>query len=125
VKQESPLSFRIEPELHERLEECSKRLRIKKYTLALLALEAAVEAVEKNDYRIALPIQFKVTHTVAPKPPELPVSYSRRESAPPTVLNEANSPAKKEGTAESVLDSLAEDIAKRGKRSGGSQKPRQ
>lgn len=36
-----------------------------------------------------------------------------------------NSPAKKEGTAESVLDSLAEDIAKRGKRSGGSQKTRQ
>lgn len=98
VKQESPVTFRIEPELHQRLEECSKRLRIKKYTLALLALEAAIDAVEKNDYHIALPIQFEVTHLVTKKEstdrvPEkpLPIKYPphreeimRTEDKPPS-----------------------------------------
>jgi predicted DNA-binding protein len=119
-----PMSLRLSPELITRLEECAESLRMKKHTLAQEAIEAAVDAIEKNGYRLVVPIEFEVSH-VPTKKPEQPVSYSRRESEPPTVLNEPNSPATKEGTAESVLDSLTKDIGKRGKRSGGSQKPRQ
>lgn len=86
----NPLSFRIEPGLHKRLEECARRTRIKKYTLALMAIEAAVEAIEKNGYRLVVPIQFKVesaptpaTDTKsAPYPPAATQQYSRTEDKP-------------------------------------------
>lgn len=50
----------MEPALHQRLEECARQLRLKKYTLGLLAIEAAVEAIEKNNYKLVVPIQFDV-----------------------------------------------------------------
>jgi predicted DNA-binding protein len=81
VKQEAPLSFRIEPELHTRLTECSERLRLKKYTLALMALEAAVEAIEKNDYRLVLPIQFEVAHVAVEKTSSSSNSPSRSSAS--------------------------------------------
>lgn len=52
--------FRLDPDLHARLEECSKRVRLKKYQLAIMAMEAAVEAIEDHDYKIVLPIKFRV-----------------------------------------------------------------
>jgi|ERR1043166_3517767 hypothetical protein len=64
----SPLTFRIEPELHRRLEKCAAETRLKKYALAILALEAAVEAIEKNDYELVVPIKFQVTRI--PRPAE-------------------------------------------------------
>jgi CRISPR/Cas system-associated endoribonuclease Cas2 len=58
--QMSALTLRIDPELHQRLEQCAERTHIKKYTLAILAVTAAVEAIEKNQYRLVVPIQFDV-----------------------------------------------------------------
>src|SRR5687768_12243505 len=54
-----PMSLRLPPELHQRLEECAARLKIKRHTLAQNAIEAAVEAIERNGYRMSLPLQFR------------------------------------------------------------------
>lgn len=67
MEPKSPLVFRLEPELHKRLGECAERTRLKKYTLALLAIEAAVDAIEKNDYQLVVPIQFEVAQVPAEK----------------------------------------------------------
>jgi predicted DNA-binding protein len=54
-----PMSLRLAPELHRRLEECAARLKIKRHTLAQYAIEAAIEAIERNGYRLSLPLQFR------------------------------------------------------------------
>src|SRR6266446_7332974 len=54
-----PMSLRLPPELHQRLEECATRLKIKRHTLAQNAIEAAIEAIERNSYRLSLPMQFR------------------------------------------------------------------
>ncbi|MEW6304402.1 MAG: hypothetical protein AB1705_13070 [Verrucomicrobiota bacterium] len=74
-----PLSLRLSPELEGRLVECSHRLRMKKHTLAQEAIAAAVEAIEKNGYRLVVPVEFDVRH--------VPVTRSeaeQREEKPPT-----------------------------------------
>ena len=72
-KRTTPLSVRLSPALDARLKECAERLRYKKHALAQDAIEAAVEAIEKNGYRLVVPIQFDVTHVAAPK--ETPGKY--------------------------------------------------
>src|SRR2546425_9430939 len=57
-----PMSLRLAPELHQRLDECAARLKIKRHTLAQNAIEAAVEAIERNGYRLSLPMQFRFPH---------------------------------------------------------------
>src|SRR5881392_682077 len=59
TKDPYPMSLRLPPELHQRLEECASRLKIKRHTLAQNAIEAAIEAIEKNGYRLSLPMQFQ------------------------------------------------------------------
>lgn len=66
-KRTAPLSVRLSPELNTRLEETAKRLRMKKHTLAQEAIEAAVEAIEANDYKLVLPVKFDVTHVASEK----------------------------------------------------------
>ena len=53
------MSLRLQPELYQRLEECAVRLKIKRHTLAQNAIEAAIEAIERNGYRLSLPLQFR------------------------------------------------------------------
>jgi hypothetical protein len=65
AKPTSPLVFRLEEPLHQRLEECAERLKLKKYTLGIMAIEAAVEAIERNGYRLVVPIEFQVAHIPA------------------------------------------------------------
>ena len=59
------MSLRLPPELHQRLEECAVRLKIKRHTLAQNAIEAAIEAIERNGYRLSLPMQFRFTNESA------------------------------------------------------------
>ena len=59
TKDTYPMSLRLPPELHQRLEECAARLKIKRHTLAQNAIEAAIEAIERNGYRLSLPLQFR------------------------------------------------------------------
>lgn len=61
-KKTVPISLRLSPELTRRLEEVAARTRQKKHALAQEAIEAAVDAIEKNDYRLVVPIEFSVTH---------------------------------------------------------------
>lgn len=59
-----PMSLRLTPELNERLEKCAERTKQKKHSLAQEAIEAVVDAIERNGYRLAIPIEFEVTHLV-------------------------------------------------------------
>jgi len=61
-----PMSLRLPPELHQRLEECAARLKIKRHTLAQNAIEAAIEAIEQNGYRLSLPMRFQFA--IEPEP---------------------------------------------------------
>ena len=54
-----PMSLRLPPDLHQRLDECAARLKLKRHTLAQNAIEAAIEAIERNGYRLSLPLQFR------------------------------------------------------------------
>jgi hypothetical protein len=121
--------------LNQRLEDCAAALRMKKHTLAQEAIEAAVDAIEKNDFKLVVPVQFEVTHkpvksavTKYPEGSGRPETYVDRPSGRPE-LNEAgeetNSPAKKGDTAESFLDDLGKDLEKRAKGGGARRKPRQ
>jgi predicted DNA-binding protein len=98
-KTTKPLSVRISTELDERLEECARRLKMRKHTLAASAIEAAAIAIEKNNYRLVVPIVFKVEQIPAPTATE---SKSYPDHRPQVALAE-DSPKK---TANS--DPLAE-----------------
>lgn len=60
MKEKTPLSLRLETALQDRLDACSERTKLKKYSLVLMAIEAAVEAIEQNDYQLVVPIKFGV-----------------------------------------------------------------
>ena len=70
MKEKSPVVFKLDAELHARLEECSKRLRVKKYSLGIMALEAVVKAIEKNGYKLVIPIEFDVAEVPGPAKPQ-------------------------------------------------------
>ena len=58
MKQKSPMSLRLDPELEQRLETVSAETGIPKYTLAQWALRAVVEAAERNGYHLVVPIKL-------------------------------------------------------------------
>jgi len=81
-----PMSLRLSAQLHKRLEECAARLKIKRHTLAQNALEAVIEAIEKNGYRLSLPMQFQFrneTDSEITRYPEAPSELSRVEECGP------------------------------------------
>ena len=81
-----PMSLRLSPQLHQRLEECAARLKLKRHTLAQNAIEAAVEAIEKNGYRLSLPMRFRFLNEPEPETaryPEAEEQLSRVEERGP------------------------------------------
>jgi hypothetical protein len=56
-----PLSLRLSPEMSARLANCAKLAKQKKHTLAQLAIEAAIEAIEESGGFLVVPIQFRVS----------------------------------------------------------------
>src|SRR5436189_2666276 len=81
-----PMSLRLQPELYQRLEECAVRLKIKRHTLAQSAIEAAIEAIERNGYRLSLPMQFRFPNEAAEETaryPERQEELSRVEECGP------------------------------------------
>lgn len=58
MKRNAPISLRIDPEFEKRLEECARLTKIPKYKLALMALEAVVEATEEYGYQLVVPVKF-------------------------------------------------------------------
>src|SRR2546427_5245571 len=87
TKDTYPMSLRLPPELHKRLEECAARLKIKRHTLAQNAIEAAIEAIEKNGYRLSLPMQFQFLKEHEPEGVRYPEAQSElsrvEEHGPP------------------------------------------
>jgi predicted DNA-binding protein len=68
MQKKVPMSLRLDDDVEERLEECSKRLKMRKHTLAQAALEAGIEAIEKNGYKLVFPLEFEVKHIAIPNP---------------------------------------------------------
>src|SRR5687768_528647 len=86
AEQKLPMSIRLSTELAARLERCAARLRMKKHTLAQQAIEAAVAAIERNGYRMSLPLEFRLDRdrehapssaTYPERPAELSVAEER------------------------------------------------
>jgi len=67
------LSLRVSAELNPRHEQYDARLKQKRHTLAQAAVEAAVEAIEKNGQRLVFPTRFDASHVAVPKP--APVTF--------------------------------------------------
>lgn len=87
------MSLRFAPGLVARLEVVAKRLGLKKHDLAQKAVEAAVEAIERNGFSLVLPIQFDVRQIPIGK-----VNYAARTSESLSLIEErAEQPKKKAG----------------------------
>ena len=50
MKRKAPLSLRLDPGIEQRLEDCAKAVKLPKYKVALLAIEAAIEAIENGNH---------------------------------------------------------------------------
>jgi len=61
------VSMKITSTLSNRLDEAADRAKISKSALAQQAIEAAVEAIERNGYKLVIPIEFEVTHVPSEK----------------------------------------------------------
>lgn len=75
------LSLWISPELHQRLEECARQTKQKKTALAQAALEAAIEAIEENGFRLVIPMKF-LPAEIATANPAAPEKSMPRTSYP-------------------------------------------
>lgn len=76
------MSLRFEGELRRKLREVADQLGIPERTLAQMAIEAAVEAIVKNDYQLVIPIKFYVQNVSSPAPqPEQRYPAHREERA--------------------------------------------
>jgi predicted DNA-binding protein len=64
--QKTPLAVRLDSPTEKRLTTCAERVKQSKHHLMIAAIEAAVDAIERNDYRIVVPIAFAVTHEPRP-----------------------------------------------------------
>ncbi len=89
------LALRISTELNARVEKCAHKLRLKKHALAQAAVEAAVEAIERNDYQLVVPIQFEVTHVAVEKTGSKTSSSSIYPSRPDEGVLVEDKPKKK------------------------------
>ena len=95
AKERNPLSVKLEKETHQRLIEASERTGIRKNTLAQMAIEAAIEAIEQNDYHIVLPIRFDVKKIAAPKgDTEITYPAGRSEAV---IIEDRDQPKKQKG----------------------------
>jgi predicted DNA-binding protein len=99
MKEKTPLSVKLEPELHKRLEESARRTGIKKYTLAILAIQAAVDAIEQNNYRLVVPIEFEVARIPSEKIASRTSYPSHREDLTQSRIEEKPDAPKKSKTA--------------------------
>ena len=61
-----PLSLRLDPDFHVRLQKVAAQMRVAKHTFAQAAIAAAVEAAER-DSGLVFPVEFRVVRTPAPK----------------------------------------------------------
>ena len=67
MKEKNPLSIKLSKELHDRLIRVAEETGIPKHRLAELAIEAAVKAIERNNYQLVVPIEFEVTRVPSEK----------------------------------------------------------
>lgn len=61
MKEKNPISLKLSVELHQRLVAAAATVKLKKHNLALLAIEAAVEAVEVSGGALVVPLEFDLT----------------------------------------------------------------
>jgi hypothetical protein len=97
-KQMAPLSLRLTVEQKERLEAAAGRIGISAHALAQLAILAGIESIEKNQGRIAMPLEFTTTHEVVPKA-RGSTSYPSREESYSTAAEMHDKPRRKRKAA--------------------------
>ena len=61
------MSVRLSKEMAARLEAAAESLKQKKHTVARLAIEAAVEAIEASGGSLVIPLKFDVAQVPVPK----------------------------------------------------------
>ena len=66
-RRNDPISIRLVPEVQQELERCADALGLTRNALAQMAIEAAVKAVKKQNYKLVLPIEFSTTHEAVSK----------------------------------------------------------
>jgi predicted transcriptional regulator len=66
------LSVRLPDDLSDRLNACADKLDLSKNDIARHAIRAAVDEIEKNDFRIALPLKFAVAPEPVASHPSIP-----------------------------------------------------
>jgi len=75
------VSLAFGSDIKTRLAECADRTKQKAHSLAQAAVEAAIEAIEANNYRIVTPIEFTISYIPQRNPALHPVA----EDAPKTL----------------------------------------
>jgi predicted DNA-binding protein len=98
------VSFRLSPEMIERVERISRATRIKKTTILEMCIEMDLPRLEERYARELKDLEGKQAQTSASR---------------------SNSPAKKEDTADSFLGKLKENLSERAKGGGAHHKSRQ
>ena len=83
-----PMSLRLSEEMNQRLERAAADVRQKKHTLAQLAIEAAVEAIEDAGGKIVIPVKFDVSQT-----PTARLSSAKIETHANEIFGAAGQPA--------------------------------
>lgn len=63
------LSVRLPDDLESRLNKCAEKLDLSKNDIARHAIRAGIEAIEKNGYKIQLPLEMAVAGTVESRVP--------------------------------------------------------
>jgi hypothetical protein len=131
MKEMSPVSLRLEPDLHERLEKCAVDVRIKKYSLMIMALEALADAIEKNGYKLAVPVEFdlipknvvvprersaNVEQSLAADQTRPSVDYTKIPGSKPSVMNESPKKPKKPRRAGRFVEVDTDDADEKQKR---------
>lgn len=67
-KKTERVSLALEGGFKKRLATCAKRTKLKPHSLAQAAIEAAVDAIERADYRLVVPIELHVAYVPIPNP---------------------------------------------------------
>jgi len=90
--QRAPIAVRLTEEMDRRFTECSAKTKMSKHALAIQAIEAAVEAIERNGFRLVVPIEFEVVRIPSGKA-EAPAAGAVKVAAAAT--GRSSRPAKK------------------------------
>lgn len=93
-----PFNIRLSPELEARLNDVAKKCKLPVRAVAQMAIEAAVEAIEQNSYKLVVPIQYRAdirliaTDVAVPNPENLAQLPGEFQKAAETTVQYSKKP---------------------------------